>query len=460
MNRKYLFAITLFVAPIAARASADELDAKLAAVAPKVLDYLKAKKCETVGVLKFLVDKGDGKLMDNAGTLNQGIADRLEVALILALKTDDMSVIYRASDGATTIAGANHLTLAGRKAFFNKQYPWAWGPPDDKAKPSVLLTGEVVVSKDLKQTTVTIQAFGPDGAMVTIPDAKVSVETPLRVLVDSGRSYLITEKTHKDVFSRGFKKEDVKNTVVEQNIALDSGSQPPMPKPSVPSFDADAPIRVSVLIAGRAVQVQNGAVREPKVDEKVELLLENMTDDVYGVVLKINGENTIFREKFDAKDCYKWILKKKEKNYVTGFQETNDKWNEFRVLPYEESKANEVNYGPVMGTIQVTAFRGKLVDAKSKPPVTQPVKKEELVVAAISRGAIQYNEDGNPAGIRPQTLGALKGKLQSREQVTTGSKGLLGIGNQTEHPVNKVVFEADPAEAVMNYSIRYYRPKN
>src|SRR5467141_1148920 len=98
MNPKYLLAAALLAAPAAAPASSDELDAKLRAAAPAVLKYVKAKKYENVGVLKFLVDRGDGKPTDNAGALNLGLADRLEVALILALPNDDLGVIYRASD--------------------------------------------------------------------------------------------------------------------------------------------------------------------------------------------------------------------------------------------------------------------------------------------------------------------------------------------------------------------------
>ena len=67
----------LIPAGSAARADYDDLDAGLREQAPKLLQYLQKKNCENVAVLKFLVDRGDGKATDNAGPLNAGVADRL-----------------------------------------------------------------------------------------------------------------------------------------------------------------------------------------------------------------------------------------------------------------------------------------------------------------------------------------------------------------------------------------------
>src|SRR5579859_6547172 len=232
MNANYVLTIALLTAPIAVHARADEFDVKLRAAAKDVYKFVKAKKCENVGVLKFLVDKGDGKLADNAGDLNRGVADRLEVAMILEWPSEDIGIIYQASDEAKKIAGANHLTPEGRKAFFGHKYALAWGPdqPDDRVTASLFLTGNVVISKDLKKTAVAIQAFGPAGALERVTSFEIQ-DTPLRVLIETGRSYLVPQ----GMVARGLKKDEVKNTVVEQSIALDSGNPPPKPKPSLES---------------------------------------------------------------------------------------------------------------------------------------------------------------------------------------------------------------------------------
>src|SRR5712691_1030193 len=148
-----------------ARADFDDLDARLHEQAPKLIEYLQKNNCENVGVLKFLVDRGDGKPSDNAGPLNAGVAGRLEVALLLALRDEKPGVVYQANEVAAKIRGASHLTAEGRQKFFRRPYVLAWGLPERTVKPDRFLTGLVSLSKDLRQTTVRIDAFDRDGKL-------------------------------------------------------------------------------------------------------------------------------------------------------------------------------------------------------------------------------------------------------------------------------------------------------
>ena len=455
-------AALLAVTTLPARADFDDLDARLREQAPKIIEYLQKNNCENVGVLKFLVDRGDGKASDNAGPLNAGIAGRLEVALLLSLRDEKPGVVYQANEVAAKIRGASHLTAEGRQKFFRRPYVLAWGEPGRTVQPDRFLTGLVSLSKDLRQTTVRVDAFDRDGKLdegiVTF-----AIDTPPRVLAETGYSYLITPKSNPELFKgiRGsFKKSEIQKTVVDQTIQYTS-SQGNGGGATPPSIEKDAPIKVAILINGAEVPVADGAIPEPKEGDRLVFRLENVSDSVQGVVLKVNGENTIFREKFDGKDCYKWILKPGEKVLVAGFQKTPMLRDDFRIQTPEESQAGEVNYGPFAGTFQAMAFRGKLLAPGEKPrPIKTESKEEEaLASAAISRGSVQFSDDDNGQKPRPQSLAELQEQLKGREKSASDGRGMVGTGAEKESEIKKVTFEADPPEAVMNYTIRYYKPK-
>src|SRR5688572_22924437 len=82
----------------AADAAALELDEALKEKAPKVLELARKREAKNVGVLKFLVRKGDGPLSDNAGPLNLNLANRLAVALVLACPDEEVGIIGNANE--------------------------------------------------------------------------------------------------------------------------------------------------------------------------------------------------------------------------------------------------------------------------------------------------------------------------------------------------------------------------
>src|SRR5208337_1684650 len=168
--------------------ASDTLDRELLKNAPKIIRYLKDHGYKNVGALKFRVKKGDEPIGDHVGQLNLNLADRLEIALILA---DDVrnpiGVIHGASAVAATLPGANHLTRPGRQALFRGRYPLAWG--DQKVEADVFLTGVVKLSDDLGQMSVGIVAFGKDGeALEKVVDFTATTDAP--ALVEVGESFM------------------------------------------------------------------------------------------------------------------------------------------------------------------------------------------------------------------------------------------------------------------------------
>jgi hypothetical protein len=460
--KRFLATVVLLTGVIAARADTDEFDAALHKQAPKLLEYVQKKNCRNIAMLKFLARKGDGPLTDNIGPLNMSVAERVEVAITLALPNDEIGIVRNASETiAKNIPGKGHLDPAWcKKCARYSKFLVAWGDPEKEVVVDCFITGVVTLSADLKTTTVNFWAFGRDG-LIDKEVGSFTVDTTPRVLGDAGYSYLITPKTAPTFFdgSRGFvDKKQVKKTVVDQTIANATAGKDPAVKPPVEptTYAKDSPVRITVLYNDSEMEPTNGTIAEPKTGDRVRFRLENTSKtDTYGVVLKVNGENTIFHERFDDKDCMKWILQPGEKAFVAGFQESDDSRTDFRVLSAKESEESVVRYGEHTGTFQVAVFRGKLVE-KKEPDKTKPIVKpaeEEVIIAAISRGGLPTDPSS-----RSSDLKSLQAKLRERDFDGAGSRGAIGEGNMSENKIKKVIFEADPPLVIIKHQIRYYTP--
>src|SRR5262245_22479511 len=102
-------------------------------------------------------------ITDRAGPLNLTIADRLEIALVLANEFDKpLGIVHSASTVASRLKGASHLNPEGRRKLSEARYPLAWG--DEQVSPDAFLTGVVTVSSDLRKLTVDVLAFDNTGS--------------------------------------------------------------------------------------------------------------------------------------------------------------------------------------------------------------------------------------------------------------------------------------------------------
>jgi len=112
--------------PAAPAAEPETIDRALLKHAPEILRDLRSHGYKNVGVLKFRVQKEDGPISDRIGLINQSLADRLEIALILADELRaPLGIIHDASAVAATLPAANHLKPEGRRALFGAMYPLA-----------------------------------------------------------------------------------------------------------------------------------------------------------------------------------------------------------------------------------------------------------------------------------------------------------------------------------------------
>jgi hypothetical protein len=455
--------VVLALGATAARAG-DELptlDKALRDNAPEIVKELRERKYQNVGVLKFLVRYGDGPARDNAGPLNTSLADRLEVALVLALDNDNLAIIGNASKGvvASDNPRATHLTEAGRRELFKingqKYFHIPWKAGADGVQADAFLTGEARFSPDRRSMRISVQLFDRDNPKRVCMISEFAAASDLRSLTETGITFArgrfdnpaqLVAKAADNAPQPDDGKDELQK---KANAALTALRQSPVQLKIL--YDGDEQVvRPTPVVADKSnVLLQ---VETPKVRQEVSFTLSNTSNDTYGVVLKINGQNTIKREQQDALDCKRWILKGNETITVTGFQLDNVKIDKFKVQTPYESELNSVYYGDNAGTISMVVFRS------GKPEDAAPDKSEEAVaVATVSRGMLSLH--GEPMASDLKRFQKQLRKETDSDSAAARSRGLVtGAGGNGNNPVKEVEFHPIPTPE-LSATIRYYEPR-
>jgi hypothetical protein len=448
MPRFLLAVIALaYIAPVS-RAAGDPIDEALFNTAGSILDTLKKKGFSNVGVLKFLVRHGDGEPSDDVGDLNLTLANKLEVALILANNDSKFGIIDKASEQVVRekLLAANHRTEEGRQAFFLRKFELAWSR--DKVDPSGFLTAVATFSQDLKALKVQIQVFDKSGKIEDIAAALSAPPNP-ELLAQAGFSYALTPSRQKALIAGDPPpaREVQKREIVEQ---VARAATPAPTQKEAPSSLADCPIKMAVLYNGKPVMSGGATVPEPKSTDRVEFKLDNPTEGTYAVVLLVNGENTLYQERSAPAACRKWVLGPGMSVTVRGFQTGQDKVAPFMVLPPEEPLPDAVRYGDHAGTFRLVVFHGKMSDVNPAENTAKADAKDAATLAmARTRGGTR------PAGVKPQSLKALQADLRGRLDAE-GSRGYVVKGGATEmFETRSVYFVASPELPVADISLRY-----
>jgi hypothetical protein len=434
--RPYWLALLALVVAMTAGVRAEDapapatLEKELVKVAPKLIGYIQGKGFRNVGVLKFRVHK-DGVVSDNVGPLNLAIARRLEVALALANDDDEQTQIGLIKDAngvAAGIKGASHLTAERRQKLFGKRYPLAWG--DEEVEPDAFLTGVAELDPGLEKMKLHIIIFGRDEAShKTIQHLDVAVDPSL--LVESGSSFLLRGGADggppKIVPEKGKSiPKEVKDAVAiaKQDAKKALAPEQGKPLPVTVEIGYGAPPPPGSKEKGKFVRVDldfkdnRAVIPEPAEGQDVVLLIHRDNSKLrYGVVVMVNGENTLFKERLTPLDCTKWVLEPGQKPFaIRGFR-TETSLLPFKVSSVTESKANEVNYGPDVGTISVVVYRES---GGGEPPANLPADEEAVVRGLLPAGKIKDATALKEALRKGATDAAQKKKLALR-----GGGGLI-----------------------------------
>lgn len=468
-------------------ASADTISQQIQQHVPAVLEHLQSRGVKTVGVLKFRVRKPGQKTSDRVGLLNSLLADRLEVGLILAnpfAPSRQLNIIKDASEQAEKITGASHLNASGRAAFFGPKFQLAWG--ERQLPADAFLTGVVQVHEGLRTATVGILCFHRQGGPLEQACAVFEADLDVGALTEMGESYVLRgafdggQTSSQSTATDG--PADRGNAVGAKVAAPQQPSEPAHERANersngpangraneravaaavrvntsqapFPLKDPDAQVQLEILYDGRnvPVQLQDGRafVAEPRPGQRVEFAIVR-TDKAHGrlgVVLRVNGENTLYRQTMRDLDCSKWILTDDHRRTVIkGYQMPGANTAEqFTVLAAADSAARAVNYGRSVGQIQITVFREEdFLNAADLPPTLPDEQEEDL--AAISRATQPIKT--------PDNLSALKAQVRTAGSAGTLTRGLIVQGQASSHAIRPVKFVPDPTP-VMSATITYY----
>jgi len=450
---------------------AESIETGLREEAPRVMKYLNDHHYGTVGVLKFEVKKGERLASLHAGTLNAAMAAGLEHALILL---DDparpIDIIHDASAAANgRTHAATFRSAAGRRALFEHEYPVAWG--GQNKRPDAFLTGEVVVGKDMKMLEVIVQAFDRKSPERLEEVTRVrNVPVDRNVLVGIGQSFAV---------SRGLRHRLSRDVDVDASIDAakrdDTGASP--------IKDGDDPVKLQIFYDGQAVTLEADASSrgelkvkrtksaDPKEGQKVKFVIQNVSHDTVGVVLAINGKNTLFQEDLTSKpvaECTKWVLGPGETYTVEGFYMTEDGKDvrAFKVLSNDESAKADLSpdskgvfsmvvfrsaaAGPDTTALNASADAGDL----SRSPTRKGTARSLPEIQAALRSATHtHASNGRLLADRVTEHPA----HAARRVTQKGGRGLVVEDNQSSagSNLNRVPVKLDPSPS-MSLFIRYY----
>lgn len=444
---------------LARSAQADsQLEAKYQTTAKQIVEELRSKNVKTTGVLKFSVRIGAGAFPRNVGSLNTRLAEKLELALVMANPArqadveKQVGIVRGASDVAATIDGATHLSPDGRMLLFSKSYPLAWRHlGQTTVVPDSLIVGVAQVKADLASMDIEMLLLTKSDLKLS-PLAKLTVPTDLEDLMDSGESF-----TTRGIFDGGSvdegTTEKIETAAKEEAIlvraeTLDK-SEPQTSTKHPLSPAGSSPVKFEIWYDNKLqdYEFRDGAafLPEPREGQDVILVVRRKNSDTirYGVLVRVNGENTLYREKTPDAQASLWILEPDLEAFsIRGFQITTDEREKFRVLSDADSEKRKFDYGRDTGLISITVFN-------EQERVIVPPSDDELDLAIQSQSRLPDETKET----RGQLGTSLFDQLLAQNDTT---RGLIVEGDKEGAEIETVKFTPN-LTPVMSASVRYYK---
>lgn len=424
------------------KVAVEQLGQALRSLANATIEHCQSKELKSVGVLKFGLFDSQANATTKTATINSLLADRMEVALVLANDArQPVTLIEDASAVAAEIENATHMSKAGRKLLMDAQYSAMWG--DEKLKPDALVTAIGEISADLKTITLSLLVLDKTSdELQPLGDDKV-IAINANLLAETGESFA-TRGAFDGGRLNGTSTTRPSTAIPPDDLPAESAAEIRAGKSAHPLTDPQSPVTLKVLYDGVPVNYQfvegKARIAEPSQGQKVELVLtKDTTDRRYGVVVKVNGRNTLYQQQAPDPQCAKWVLASPGyQKTIKGFQiRGQNSLEQFKVLSQSESKNREMDYGKDVGTISVTVFPE---GASEKLELDQDVRDSKLVEASLLPKKAS------------STFGALKAKL-----LAGANRGLIAEGNVTAGAVKTVKFNCSRTP-IMSAVAQYYSP--
>ena len=413
-----------------------------------------------IGVLKFLARHESTKTFSNSmGRLHQRLAEKEEITLVFASNSRPAApivVIRSASDTASRIHGANHLNRKDDRALdllFQQKYQLAWKENEvSEAEPDAFIYGVAELADSLQTIDIQLHAvlrsglsFQPGASQRRIIGDRFTARLDLDELMSAGESYCAPAAGNDS----------------ENKLAYDSARACRADLSKHPLKDPTRPIDIEICYGDKPATIDfrsedpnhvGAFIDEPHEQQTVKVILKrrNSADtNRYGVLLRVNGWNTIGKQNLPDAQCAIWILEPdKPLMLVDGFQIThgNDgKREPFRVAARSENKALEDLYGQDVGLISIAVFNECRDSAQEIEEDANEHKYTQLF--AIKKLAL------------PQTTAASRsslGESLSDELYQQFEKGIISYDAATVSKPTKQVDFRRASMPLFATTIRYY----
>jgi hypothetical protein len=442
--------VALAVAAPAPAADLTRLDQALMKAGPEMVRFLQEGKYQAVGVLPLPARLGNGPLRADLGPLHRNLAQRLEVALVLNLPDDHITLIRNAGDAvaATKNRRLDHTRRSGREQFFTLEdrfFQSAWG--DKKVRPDVFLTGEVTLAPNWSCMKVKVQAFDKDHVDKLLDVCEFTTSVDTRTLTEAGVSYAIPRGGEGLAQAPRY----LPSPILPKDARADNSES------NYNEVVEKCPIRLEVLVNGKPRKVVDGVLATPPTpDDTVTFRLANTGKERCAAVLSVNGRNTLFSETADPLHCYKWILKPGQSIEVEGFQKDDNAHDKFKVEPQETVK---FNYGEQTGKISLVVFR------EADPGDVAVVRNEERRSGqdrAIARGSVRVGKDLKPTDFESLKSALVEEMKQGEEKARQAKSrgGVIVPGEEGRSQIEYIKDFSPYPTPVASVSLWYFTPKD
>jgi hypothetical protein len=457
---RILAACVALIILVPASARADDplpsLERAMLSNAGKLIKIFTQRAYGNVGVLKFKVGyENDPKkaLSDSLGTANLLLARRLQIALELTNTPkkpigiiDDASAIV-----AKEARGANHFGKdeQSRKKLFTLRYPLAWG--NKQVSANAFVSGEALICKDQESMKLRLYVLDAETLKLTQEPEEFRVALNAGNLAEVSDCYIYRGVVFGPVKPATPAKETAPTPRTGELAAGIKAAQDPMAHLATRQ---DVPVRLNVYYGDERQHYQikqdsTGRYRaylpkEPAPGQKVSLeMVRDKGDKTYGVVLQVNGENTIDREHKEPYACRKWLLGPEQGPAVIRGYLVDKQMYEFKGLTAREEKeqfGDGFNYGEDLGTITMSVFPPAGAFGANEPVATMKSREKAL---AISAGA-----PTPPA----ENFNALLAKLLNSSRPP--DRGYIGAGAKLNQKAEEQSFDS-AHEPIMVLTIVY-----
>lgn len=459
------FAAMQLTSSVSAGEKVDELameKALLAHVRP-LLDSLRERKVKVVGVLKFVVKREGYDLSSSEGTLNMRLAEKTEQALVVATPPSadaierQIGVVKNATATASKIPDATHLhkdDQAKREKLFDQTYKLAWSiDGKDEAVPDAFVYGVAFIHSDSIHIDIELVAF-VKGQKELIEQASFRTVLGLEDQTSLGEGHLVGRSTTN-------RKTGEASDTYEESARESILSSKKTPGQHVLQRE-DAPVGVELEFAGVKQPLQflpnaktgeiECKVREPKAGQSfvVKLFRKKPADTArYGIVLKVNGENTLYRQRLPDGRCSFWVLEPNAQSLIVpGYQKTKgtDGVTEPFLVVEGAAALNAVEfYGQEAGLISLTVY-----GEKTRDQLAENLAREDEPYRLIQDTVLPEETAKNVSQLKGRLSNSILGEIQTRGMVVPSEK--------VQRNVTKEVDFKREDRPFFSASIRYYRP--